>query len=79
MWTMWKMWKRCGRCRALSLAGRCFQGAAYRKKISTSRMLFMHRKMWILWISLFSEQLFAYFIDISGSHSYQQITGLTIL
>ena len=34
--------------------------------------------MWILWIKLLSQEVFPYFNNVSGAHSYQQISVDTI-
>ena len=48
------------------------------KKIHMSVGKDMWKKMWIMWITLHTKEVFADFIHISGSHSYQHISVDTI-
>ncbi len=48
------------------------------KKIHMSVGTDMWRSRWIMWITLLSQEVFADFIHISGTHSYQQIIVDTI-
>ena len=48
------------------------------KKIHMLQTYEMLINMWIMWITLFPEKIFADFMHVSGPHSYQQVSVHTV-
>lgn len=78
MWIVWKLWKKKSPTTVFSH----FYGKRQHflcKKISTIFQAFLQRKNCGYCVKLDAEKIFADFYDISGAHSYQQVTVDTIL